>query len=267
DPPYYSTIQMPPRKAGQSWWFRFPDEGLGYYWFIGLESFRSLFDITMGAPAKIFDIFHPTYEITNDMITNFYKTHIPLDQKKSDVLIAWMAGNCKPANNRNEYAKELMKYITVHSFGGCLHNQEIPDDIRNKYGIKEGATAYWASHMYEVKLDTLLRYKFTLAFENSDCEGYVTEKVYDPFRVDSIPIYMGASDIDDYVPPHSIIKVTDFKNVEDLAKYIYEVANNQTLYNSYFEWKKDEPYKNFCKICRQSEESIFCRFIERAVDI
>ncbi|CAG8547827.1 17580_t:CDS:2 [Dentiscutata erythropus] len=39
-------------KAGQVWWLRFPDEGLGYYWFVGLKTFHSLFDMTMGSPAK-----------------------------------------------------------------------------------------------------------------------------------------------------------------------------------------------------------------------
>ncbi|RIB11691.1 Glycosyltransferase Family 10 protein [Gigaspora rosea] len=176
-----------------------------------------------------------------------------------------MASNCDSQNNRDDYVKKLMQHITVHSFGQCLHNQEVPDDIRDKYGLEKGDAAYWKKYMYELKRDVLMRYKFVLAFENSNCEGYVTEKVYDPLLIDAIPIYMGATDIDDYVPPHSIIKVTDFKNVEDLANYINEVANNQTLYDSYFEWKKDKTYKSFCKICRQSEESIFCRFLERAV--
>ncbi|CAG8658937.1 13504_t:CDS:2, partial [Gigaspora rosea] len=242
EPPYYSTSQMPPRKAGQVWWLRFPDEGLGYYWFVGLETFRNVFDMTM----------------------EFYKIHTPFD-KNLDVLVAYMASNCDSQNNRDDYVKKLMQHITVHSFGQCLHNQEVPDDIRDKYGLEKGDAAYWKKYMYELKRDVLMRYKFVLAFENSNCEGYVTEKVYDPLLIDAIPIYMGATDIDDYVPPHSIIKVTDFKNVEDLANYINEVANNQTLYDSYFEWKKDKTYKSFCKICRQSEESIFCRFLERAV--
>ncbi|CAG8490672.1 11053_t:CDS:2, partial [Scutellospora calospora] len=132
-------------------------------------------------------------------------------RKKSDVLVAWMAGNCNPKNNRSDYVRELMKYITVHSFGICLHNQELPDDIREKYNIKKGETAYFREHTYEVKIDVFMRYKFVLAFENSNCESYVTEKVYDSLKSHTIPIYMGASDIDDFVPPNSIIKVTDFK--------------------------------------------------------
>ncbi|CAG8455688.1 50_t:CDS:1, partial [Scutellospora calospora] len=265
DPPYYDIYEMPPRNSGQVWWLEFPTEGLGYYWFVGLKNFQSKFDITMGAPAKIFDIFQPTNGLSKDKISEFYKIRIPFDRKKSDVLVAWMAGNCDPKNNRNDYVQELMKYMAVDSFGICLHNKELPDDIREKYNMKTGETAYYKEHMYEVKVDVFTRYKFVLAFENSNCDSYVTEKVYDPLKSHTIPIYMGASDIDDFVPPNSIIKVTDFKNVKDLANYINVVANNQTLYESYFEWKNDNTYKNFCKACQQSEVSYVCRFLERAV--
>ncbi|CAG8671852.1 16589_t:CDS:1 [Dentiscutata erythropus] len=266
EPPYYDMKQMPPHKAGQVWWFRFSDEGLGYYWFVGLGNFLNLFDMTMGSPADFFDIFQPAYGIYKGHIPKFYESHITFNEKKNDVLISWMVGNCDPVNNRSDYAYELMQHITVDSFGYCLHNKELPDQIREKYGIKKnGDTAYYSTNMYDVKIDVLSPYKFHLAFENSNCKGYVTEKVYDSFLGDSIPIYMGAPDIDDYVPPHSIIKVTDFENVEDLVKYIYKVANNQTLYESYFEWKKDKTYENFCKLCRQTEEQTICRFFDRAL--
>ncbi|CAG8756410.1 11462_t:CDS:2, partial [Racocetra fulgida] len=185
DPPYYDMELLPHHKAGLVWWYLFSDEGL-------------------------------------DRIPKFYEIHAPFDKKKQDVLVAWMAGNCDPVNNRNDYVKELMQHITVHSFGGCLHNQELPESIREKYGMNNDDTAYYTKHMYDVKMDTFAFYKFQLAFENSNCKGYVTEKVYDSFLSDSIPIYMGAPDIDDYVPSNSVIKVTDFENVEDLAKYIYK---------------------------------------------
>ncbi|CAG8535208.1 10159_t:CDS:2, partial [Racocetra persica] len=265
DPPYYDIELLPHHKAGQVWWFQFSDEGLGYYWFVGLGSFLNLFDITMGSPPDLFDIFQPSYGIHKDRIPKFYEIHTPFNKKKQDVLVAWMSGNCYPVNNRDDYVSELMQHITVHSFGRCLHNQELPDSIREKYDMNNDDTAYYSKHMYDVKMDTFDLYKFQLAFENSNCKGYVTEKVYDSFLSDSIPIYMGAPDIDDYVPSHSIIKVTDFENVEDLAKYIYKVANNQTLYESYFEWKKDKTYKNFCKLCHKTEEQTICRFFDEAV--
>ena len=37
----------------------------------------------------------------------------------------------------------------------------------------------------------------------------------------------------------SIIKVSDFDTPEALAQYLHKVGNDETLYNSYFEWKKN----------------------------
>jgi hypothetical protein len=43
----------------------------------------------------------------------------------------------------------------------------------------------------EEKLSYLRSFKFTVAFENSRRIGYATEKLYDAFRADTIPVYWG----------------------------------------------------------------------------
>lgn len=43
------------------------------------------------------------------------------------------------------YVAELMKYVSVDSFGKCFHNKDIPDG--------------------NTKVDVVMNYKFTLAFE------------------------------------------------------------------------------------------------------
>lgn len=42
----------------------------------------------------------------------------------------------------------------------------------------------------------LARYKFVIAFENSACEDYVTEKLWRPLAVGVLPIYYGAPNIE-----------------------------------------------------------------------
>lgn len=39
------------------------------------------------------------------------------------------------------------------------------------------------------------RYKFTLAMENAVCDDYMTEKLWRPFRVGSVPIIFGSSKV------------------------------------------------------------------------
>jgi hypothetical protein len=45
------------------------------------------------------------------------------------------------------------------------------------------------------KLDFIKDYRFVFAMENSSSDGYVTEKVVEPFFVDSIPLYWGSPSI------------------------------------------------------------------------
>ncbi|CAG8529776.1 5795_t:CDS:1 [Paraglomus occultum] len=260
--PFFDITQMPPRRSNQTWWMSFPEEGLGYYPFAGLDTFWGVFDLTMGSPDNIFDIYKPTYPVEN--IDPFYDTHVKFENKRNDVLFVWIAGNCYVPNKREDYVRELMNHVTVHSYGNCLHNQDASDEILKKYGLEKGpAPGYWKKHMYEINRDILSAYKFVLVFENSNCEGYVTEKVYNALLVDAIPIYMGASDIDDYVPPGSVIKVTDYESTSALAEHVERIANNKTLYESYFAWKKDTTHENFCKKCHPLDDSDVCAFLER----
>lgn len=74
--------------------------------------------------------------------------------------VAWFVSNCFANNNRFDVATELGKYITVDIFGDC--------------GTKS------CPRFKEVDCFQMLSrdYKFYLAFENSNCVDYVTEKLF-----------------------------------------------------------------------------------------
>ena len=74
--------------------------------------------------------------------------------------IAWFVSNCRTHNNRMQYALELSKYIDVDIYGPC-----------GKFKCQKSE----AKKCYE-KLST--DYKFYLAFENSNCKDYITEKLF-----------------------------------------------------------------------------------------
>lgn len=74
--------------------------------------------------------------------------------------VAWFVSNCGARNKRLEYAEELAKFIQVDIYGAC--------------------GPYKCSRMdQDACLDVLRRdYKFYLAFENSNCDYYITEKFF-----------------------------------------------------------------------------------------
>jgi len=47
--------------------------------------------------------------------------------KKQTTPVVWVASNCQSSNGREAYVKELMKYIDVDSYGGCLNNKPFPE--------------------------------------------------------------------------------------------------------------------------------------------
>lgn len=78
--------------------------------------------------------------------------------------VAMVASNCKDKNGRRIYAMELGKYIEVHIYGGC-GNWTCPG---NKSEVGR-----------VVCFEMLAKnYKFYLSFENSNCIGYITEKLH-----------------------------------------------------------------------------------------
>ena len=98
-------------------------------------------------------------------------------------------------------------------------------------------------------------YKFYLAFENSNCKDYVTEKFYvNGLKNDILPIVMGAK-AEDYAkvaPERSYIHVDEFAGPKELAQYLHVLDQNDDLYNTYFKWKHKGEFINtyfWCRLC------------------
>ena len=93
-----------------------------------------------------------------------------------------------------------------------------------------------------------------LAFENSFCDHYVTEKYWDYIERGIVPVVMGAT-YEDNVIPGSFIDTSKFDSIEGLAKYLLYLNSNDTAFNEYFSWKQkykrihSRPLK-MCHVCK-----------------
>lgn len=94
--------------------------------------------------------------------------------------------------------------------------------------------------------DDMLRaeYKFYLAFENSWCPDYVTEKFIRPFVYDAVPIFLGGADYSHFAPPHSYINARDFESPKALADYLMVSVPD------FYGW---------CELCRMAHDSTLPR--------
>ncbi len=146
-----------------------------------------------------------------------------LDDTIAPALAVYVASNPAALSERDAYVRELMRHMAVDSYGRCLNNRGWPAD-----------------HGRVTKLETLSRYPFTLAFENSVTEDYVTEKFFDPFVAGSVPVYLGAPNIGEFAPgEHCFVDVTAFEGPRALAAHLLELAGNETAYREYLAWRTD----------------------------
>jgi hypothetical protein len=88
---------------------------------------------------------------------------------------AYVASDCHKKDGANSHrdliASQLREFgVRIDGLGKCLHTKNIPE------GVSLPKTK---DRNLQIKRQAINRYAFTLAFENSIEDGYVTEKVFD----------------------------------------------------------------------------------------
>ncbi|OXA64510.1 Glycoprotein 3-alpha-L-fucosyltransferase A [Folsomia candida] len=154
-------------------------------------------------------------------------------------LVAGLISNCYfVKNDRLGYIHQLEKYMRIDLYGRC-GNLTCP----------ENCTTFLQQN-----------YKFYLAFENCNCEDYVTEKFFMTAILNGIvPVVMGPSrqSYESFAPPSSFIHVDDFASPKELAQYLEILDKNDTLYQNYFAWRR-KPGPGWI-ISHRSGQDFFCR--------
>lgn len=79
----------------------------------------------------------------------------------------------------------------------------------------------------EDKIKTISKYKFTFCLENISMKGYVTEKIIDCLVAGTIPVYLGAPDIFDFIPKECFIDMRNFKSMEELECFLQNLDEDK----------------------------------------
>ena len=77
-----------------------------------------------------------------------------------------------------------------------------------------------------------MEYKFSFGMENSEADGYASEKILDSLWAGTIPIYYGDYMIDEYINPKTYILIRGGYEVEEKIEYIKKIDNDDNLYRS-----------------------------------
>jgi len=185
-------------------------------------------DSTIVAPYERWQYYNPNVR------TKIQERNYAANKTKQ---VAWFVSNCGARNGRLNYARQLGKFINVDIYGAC--------------GSHRCARTSAAKCFNLLNQD----YKFYLAFENSNCKDYITEKFFvNGLGHDILPIAMGARE-EDYqrsAPYRSYLHVDQFEDPQQLAKFLHQLDQNDDLYNQYFQWKGTGEFINtkfWCRVC------------------
>jgi alpha-1,3-fucosyltransferase len=152
---------------------------------------------------------------------------------------AWLVSHCNAPSQRDNLTRKLQQFIDVDVFGDC--GTALCSDADCLSNIEH---QYW----------------FYLAFENSLCADYITEKVYKVMDRTIVPVIYSGAELSHFLPPKSYINANDFNTAEDLANHLKFLSQNPAEYVKHFWWKKH--YKitervgiyNPCEVCKKLSE-------------
>lgn len=126
---------------------------------------------------------------------------------------------------------EIIKYFgskgKLRLFGNRWLDKKFisPNQRKELYPILKKLNPSFVDNKHQAMKD----YKFAFCFENTQYEGYVTEKIIDCFIAGVIPVYMGARNIESFIPKNCFIDYRDFEDLRELESYLDVFSKKEAL--------------------------------------
>lgn len=197
--PYYADISKVKCKkiafTGESYDIVSTTPGCDAY--IGFDLEEDISNNVMALRLPLYAIYHQDY-LDKHGCTSFEELREKFRKDKMQKISAVVS------NPSNGLRTSLIQYLVQNSIcdsGGrvCNNVGEVSD-----------------------KLEFTSKYAAAIAFENLAKKSYITEKIYEAFIVNSVPIYWGAEDIELEFNPNSYIRF-DSSNQESVNRSVQEM--------------------------------------------
>ena len=240
-------------------------------WTVEGTDFRFKYSMMDVRDAPQINIMRKGYRHHQFYATRSFSAEIPLSS------FDWEKyGENTPANDFKKAGKKGLCFIHIEPCSG-----EIRPDVwaaKIKEAFKGKFDAYGPCkfpklnikitkqdvYNYKDRQKIMSQYMFTLVIGQSQSPDFVQDMVWDALQAGSIPIYFGAPNIKEHVPPQSIIKGAEFPSQEALAKYLEEIMADQSKWRQYHAWRdedtvyleekygflKEKSSSPYCRMCR-----------------
>ncbi len=186
---------------------------------------------------KIYDKVFFTWETGVPRIRHF---HTPLPIPDTGIIPDyWANANRKfltliNSNRRLlSYHKELLteriRAIIFFSQTGeiDLYGRDWDKLLPFPYWLRKGVIKKVYKGPLKNKYKKLSEYNFAFAIENCKLSGYITDKIFDCFYVGTVPIYLGAPDVEKFIPKDCFIDMRDFNSYQELRKFLKSLTESE----------------------------------------
>ena len=112
------------------------------------------------------------------------------------------------------------------------------------------------------KIEFLSSYKFSIAMENSEGDGYISEKIIESLLSGTIPIYYGDYMIDEFINPNVYILIKGEKDIPKKIEYIKKIDSDDILYKFILK-EKVFLYNNIENIVEEEKKKFFYNIFEQ----
>ncbi|XP_035217420.1 alpha-(1,3)-fucosyltransferase C-like [Stegodyphus dumicola] len=242
-----SLLDVPHNRTITQKWIFFTLESPPYSEFSGFSFMFGMFNWTMSYRNDS-DIVIRYGSIKPNAKNAFNLSHLYLNWREKTKIAVWMVSHCSTVGNREKYVEQLQNYIDIDTYGFC--GKAVCDFNKTNICLENFSKKYF----------------FYLAFENTICEDYITEKFYRVLHYDMIPVVFGGGNYLAVAPAGSYINALDFDSPKKLSSHLYRVASNFTLFSNYFKWKvRGYDIRDYAMDCDLCEKLHSHSFLENSV--
>ncbi|NTW78396.1 MAG: glycosyltransferase, partial [Syntrophaceae bacterium] len=186
-------------------------------------------------------------------IQNIRDAIYPLSGRKNAI--------CLIGSNRSSHVPYELYSKRIEAARWFAEHSKMPFDV---YGTPFALPNYRGACPVSQKLSMMKQYRFNLCFENTNdpilSAGYVTEKILDCMESRTIPIYLGASNIEQYVPGDCFIDFRKFDGYADLEQYLQKMTDEK--YQQYIDaidaWVTGGNLMKFSETLLYNELAMLC---------
>lgn len=228
------------KNKRQIWGLELLWESTVYYPAGASPEIRSYFNYSWGSAINVTDV-----KVSYPPKWWRFQRHINMTTKRDRARelqttssVVLLVSNCGSHSNREAILQQFMALLHVDSYGKCFNNKQM-----KSLQIDDNNSNFHSVVFSEEKIELLSAYKFQIIIENSIDPMYVSEKIMHAWEAGVVPVYLGAPDIDLFLPSERSFIDLRKHSVQDAVNLMKKLDSDDDLYLEYHKWRSLIPIR------------------------